>query len=347
MKKLLLMCALLILAMSQIYGCALITDAVSGGEEIQSLGNNKFRVTYHGMFADHDWMVASQKLCKGEFEIISQSQVKRFESIPSWTGIIKCKKEINLNQTAQFKPSVDTEDTVRAVLDKGGEPIDTWVQTDVTPNQKVILYKRANLVHAIVFVKDKDTDAFIYQDMLVRNLKDLDTFRDQTKKNKGLYAEILYHRVMGKAFLKRETRDGLYVTFALIDTLAASKDIMETLELIKPRTEKADYLLAYYYALVMDDPARAIASAESLSLQDPNPGNIFWRTYIRGIAYSSAGDFKRAAEMQESCIAVAPSAKQTPLLPELYGMLDGYRKSVKASDMKQFVVEARLIPKSR
>lgn len=208
--------------------------------------------------------------------------------------------------TATFAPEIDTEQTVRGVLDKGGESKSVMVLSDNVPVSKILFYKRGDLMHPILFTYNDQKGAFVYQELWTWERKEFDKKKDTPEYRKA--CEEWYSTALARRGNQYEKKGKIDVQYEYI----------RRIESVSPIGAGAYNAMAWFYSTCPNpdyrDAEKAVAFAEKSVSMTKNWHNVD----TLAAAYAEAGDFDKAIELEEEAIRMCTDKDKKTDLTECW-----------------------------
>jgi len=319
----LLLSLMILMSVITISGCGLLIDAALSGDKVQSMGDNTYRVTYDGYGANEHWYNSCRKACGGgSFEIISQNQIVRPYGLPGWTGVVKCKDQGGgrTQDTASFTPEIDTEQTVRASIDKGGAPFMTWSLNDNIPISKVLFYKRGDLRHPILFTFDDQKKEFVFQSMWTSKADKFEEMKDKKE----------YKQTIDEWYsIELANRSSKYEKIGKIDLQYKYINMIEN---IHPIGAGAYNAVAWFYATVPDLKYRDGKKAVKYGEKSISMVKHWMNMDTLAAAHAQAGDFEKAVYFQNEAINMCQEAEGKAKLREHLELYKNHKTYVEVNE---------------
>ena len=208
------------------------------------------------------------------------------------------------NAKVRFAPEIDTEQTVRQVLDKGGEPQNVIVLTINIPVCKILFYKRGDLIYPILFTHNEEKGVFVYQNMWTWKKKEFNKKKDTPEYRKA--CEEWYSNALAMRANQYGKKDKFDLQYRYI----------QQIEAVSPIGAGAYNAMAWFYATCPNpkyrDAEKAVAFAEkSVSIK-----RLCQNVDTLAAAHAEAGDFNKAVQLEEEAIRMCPNQNKKADLME-------------------------------
>lgn len=226
----------------------------------------------------------------------------------------KAEENWNREVNAKFTPWVDTEQSVREIMNKNGKPEEEMLFQNEIPARKILVYYRAlkpkDLVRLALFTFDSEKNQFVFvelpsweKDKYLTWIKN-EEFKEYLKS--GLYIYIL------QEMLKNHEKQSRYdLAFEIIKKLIEQKSESNTVN------AEANNSVAWFLATCKDPRYRNAEKA----LEYAQKAVAIKRSasYLDSLAaaYAEKGDFEKAVEVETEAYNLALDKKSGESLESL------------------------------
>lgn len=230
------------------------------------------------------------------------------ELVGTAASMVSSKKgdSANDNSAATFAPEIDTEQTVRQVLDKGGEPQNVMVLSNNTPVCKILFYKRGDLIHPILFTHDEEKGVFVYQAMGQYKKKEFDRIKDTPEYKKD--CEESYSYTLAVRADQYEEKGKIDLQYKYI----------QQIEEVSPIGTGAYNAMAWFYATCPNSQYRNGNKAVAFGEKSVSMERVWHNVDTLAAAYAEAGDFDKAIQLEEEAIRMCPGQNEKADLTECW-----------------------------
>lgn len=208
--------------------------------------------------------------------------------------------------TATFAPEIDTEQTVRQVLDEGGEPQNVMVLSNNTPVCKILFYKRGDLIHPILFTHNEEKGVFVYQNMWTLKKKEFNKKKDTPEYRKA--CEKWYSNALVVRASQYKEKGKIELQYKYI----------QQIETVRPISAWAYNGMAWFYATSPNPQCRNAEKAVTFAEKSVSMKKDCYNVDTLAAAYAEAGNFERAVQLEEEAIRMCPSKDKKDDLTECW-----------------------------
>lgn len=230
------------------------------------------------------------------------------ELVGTAASMVSSKKgdSANDNSTATFAPEIDTEQTVRQVLDKGGEPQNVMVLTSNIPVCKILFYKRGDVIHPILFTHNEEKGVFVYQNMWTWKKKEFNKKKDTPEYRKAC-EEWYSNALVGRAS-QYEKKGKIELQYKYI----------QQIEGVSPIGTGAYNAMAWFYATCPSTQYRNGNKAVAFAEKSVSMEKVWHNVDTLAAAYAEVGDFDKAVQSEEEAIRMCPGQNEKADLTECW-----------------------------
>lgn len=320
-KIMLLLTGVLILSLIGCVGLGSnVRKTTIDGIEVEAVSSDRFRIYGENLKPDDPtFTTMATKLC-GQYMIIPPQKSDKQKSIE-----IQCTEHVleynPSTENANFVPDKTSEYAIRAVMDAGGAPIDSYEFSDTKPASKILFYKRSDKVHPILFTYNPAQSIYTYQSIWA-----WDRNKFHEIKNTSKYIQSCKEWYSNE--LAKKAGD--------FKTSAQTEKYIETILFLENEVSPLGGLalkeLSQFYSdsnnQKYNNSQKAISIAEQMVSRDRSSVSL----NSLATAYAEAGEFNKAADVVEQAI---PLAKNDEEKTDLEVNLDLFRAKKAPSSMSK------------
>ncbi len=268
------------------------------GIDVEGVSSDRFRIYGENLKPDDPAFTnMATKLC-GQYTINPPQKADKQNFIE-----IQCTEHVleynPSTGSASFVPDKTSEYAIRAVMDAGGAPIDSFTFSDTKPASKILFYKRGDKIHPILFTYKHPQSIYTYQSMWAWKRKKFDEIKNTSKYIQS--CKEWYSNELAK-------KAGSFKASGQTDKYVETMLFLE--KEISPLGELALKELSQFYSdsknQQFNNPQKAISIAEQMVSRDRSSFSL----NSLALAHAEAGEFKKAADVVQQAIPLAKNDEE-------------------------------------
>lgn len=272
------------------------------GVEVQGVSSDRFRIYGENLKPDDPAFTSmAMKLC-GQYTINPPQKPDKQKFIE-----IQCKEHVleynPSTGSANFVPDKTSEYAVRAVMDAGGAPIDSFTFSDTKPASKILFYKRGDKVHPILFTYKQPQSIYTYQAMWAWDRDKFNEIKNTSKYTQSCKEWYSNELAKKAGSYKANAQTEKYIkTMLFIENKISPLGKLALKELSKFYSDSKNQ----HY----NNPQKAISIAEQMVSRDRSSLSL----NSLALAHAEAGEFNKAAGVVQQAIPLAKNDEEKTVL---------------------------------